>query len=125
MAERVEAIAAVRLQGKVYPEIAEYCGRKGLPCGCSQVYVYIRRTDAVLAQSVEQNRHPLIGQRIVRRDLLWTRALEKDDLRMALAVEKDQTKLLGLYPERPAKPGPAPTQVQVNNGTPASSEEDR
>jgi hypothetical protein len=124
MAERVEAIAQLRLQGQEYPEIAQFCAARGWPHGVSQTYLYIRRADALLDRYAETNRNRLFGQRIARRNALWSRALAEGNLALALAIEKDQTKLLGMYPEQPAKPGPG-TQVQVNNVTPTISEEDR
>ena len=107
MAERVEAVAQLRLEGKEYPEIAQFCAAQGWPHGVSQTYLYIRRADLLLARHVETNRNSLFGQRIARRNVLWSRALQAGDLRLALAVEKDETALLmriirGLWKEGPA-----------------------
>jgi hypothetical protein len=121
MAERVEAVAQLRLQGKEYPEIAEFCGKQGWPCGASQVYVYIKRADRVLAEHVERNRDVLLAKRLTRRNVLWSKALQAGDLRLALAVEKDETALLNFYPGRPA----TGTNVQVNNVIPQLTESQR
>ena len=121
MAERVEAVAQLRLEGKEYPEIAQFCAAQGWPHGVSQTYLYIRRADLLLARYVETNRNSLFGQRIARRTVLWSRALQAGDLRVALAVEKDETALLNFYPGRPA-PG---ANVQVNNVIPPLTESQR
>src|SRR6516225_554723 len=121
MAERVEAVAQLRLEGKEYPEIAEFCGKQGWPCGARQVYVYIKRADLLLAEHVERNRDVLLAKRLTRRNVLWSKALQAGDLHLALAVEKDETALLNFYPARPA-PG---TNVQVNNVIPQLTEQQR
>jgi hypothetical protein len=123
MVERVEAVAQLRLEGKEFAEIAQFCAAQGWPHGVSQTYLYIRRADALLDRYAETNRNRLFGQRIARRNALWSRAMAKDDLRMALAVEMDQTKLLGFYPQPPTQQAVGPP-LQAN-GTPALSEEDR
>src|SRR5262249_263047 len=83
-----------------------------------------RRADALLDRYAEKNRNRLFSQHIARRNALWTRAMAEGRLELALAIEKDQSKLLGMYPEKPAKPGPG-TQVQGNNVIPTISQEDR
>jgi hypothetical protein len=121
MAERVEAVAQLRLEGKEYPQIAQFCAAQGWPHGVSQTYLYIRRADLLLARYVERNRDVLLAKRLTRRNVLWSKALQAGDLRLALAVEKDETALLNFYPGRPA-PG---TNVQVNNVIPALTEQQR
>jgi hypothetical protein len=123
VAERVEAIARLCLEGKGYREIAEFCGKNGWPTCPSQVYVYIRRADALIARHVETNRNSLFGQRIARRNALWARAVEKGDLATALKVEESQTALLGfgLKPNQASRT----TQVQVNNVIPSMCAEER
>jgi hypothetical protein len=117
MVERVEAVAQLRLQGKEYAEIAQFCAAQGWPHGVRQTYLYIRRADALLARYVETNRQSLFGQRIARRNALWSQALEQGKLELALQIERDQSQLLGFYPPRNA-PTPPTAQVQVNNVTP-------
>jgi hypothetical protein len=124
VAERVTAIAALRLQGKEHPEILQYCASRGWPCSLRGVYYYIQKADLLIGKYAQSNQRSLFGQRIARRNALWTQAMENGDLALALQIEKDQTRLLNLYPPPPTPQAVGPP-LQVNNGTPALSEEDR
>jgi hypothetical protein len=112
MAERLEAVVALRLNGKEFSEIAQYCADKGWPTNSSSVYLLIRRADAKIGQYVDLDRYSLVGRQLTRRNVLWQRALEAGNLELALKVSQDECNLLGLYPPKPL---PTTPPVQVNN----------
>jgi hypothetical protein len=121
ISQRVSEVAQLRASGAEIQQIAEYAEKAGWGIKLTQCYEYVHRADAVLANYIERNRDALLAKRLIRRSLLWSKALQAGDLHLALAVEKDETALLGLYPARDK----TPSAVVVQNATPVVSESDR
>ena len=121
VSQRVSQVAQLRASGAEIQQIAEYAEKAGWGIKLTQCYEYVHRADALLAEHVERNRDSLLAKRLLRRNVLWSKALQAGDLRLALAVEKDETALLNFYPGRPA-PG---ANVQVNNVIPPLTESQR
>jgi hypothetical protein len=100
VSQRVSEVAKLRAGGAEITQIAEYAEKAGWGIKLTQCYEYARRADLVLADYVERNRDLLLSKQLNRRNVLWSKALEADDLELALAVTQDEAALLGLYPNR-------------------------
>jgi hypothetical protein len=119
--KRVEEVARLRAAGAEYPEIFQFAAKSGWGVGMRSLYGYMRRADDLLTQQIERRRDFLLAKRLIRRDVLWSKALQAGDLHLALAVEKDTTALLGLYPPRDKTP---PAMV-VQNAIPLPTDAER
>ncbi|HLJ95955.1 MAG TPA: hypothetical protein VKU02_22465 [Gemmataceae bacterium] len=100
--KRVEAILEIRLAGAEFTDIRKYAAENGWNVSDSQLWRYIRKTDEILAHSLERDREKLLNRHLAQRFALYARAMSVSDYRTALAVLKDQAELCDLYP--------APTQ---------------
>lgn len=98
--KRVEAILEIRLAGAEFADIRKYAAENGWNVSDSQLWRYIRKTDELLAQSLERDREKLFNRHIAQRFALYARAMSVSDYRTALAVLKDQAELQALYPAR-------------------------
>jgi hypothetical protein len=107
IAQRVEAILEIRLAGAEFADIRKYATENGWPLSDSQLWRYIRKSDDILAHTLEQDRQKLLNRHLAQRHALYARAMSVSDYRTALAVLRDQAELQGLYPTgRNGPPGP-------------------
>ena len=102
----------IRLAGAEFTDIRKYAAENGWRVSDSQLWRYIRKTDEILAQSLERDREKLLNRHLAQRFALYARAMSVSDYRTALAVLKDQAELQGLYSAEEA-PDPAPQQQPV------------
>jgi hypothetical protein len=72
--------------------------------GSRSVYNYIQRANELIAEQAESNRSAEFGKAMARLNGLYNRALKVMDLRLALDIVKEISKLLALY---------QPTHVEV------------
>jgi hypothetical protein len=98
ISQRVSEVAQLRASGAEIQQIAEYAEKAGWGIKLTQLYEYARRADAIVVDYIARHRDSLIAKRLIRRNVLWSKALQANDLRLALRVEADTTALLGLYP---------------------------
>ncbi|HLJ97465.1 MAG TPA: hypothetical protein VKU02_30175 [Gemmataceae bacterium] len=96
--KRVEAILEIRLAGAEFTDIRKYAAENGWNVSDSQLWRYLRKSDEVLAHTLERDRHKLLNRHLAQRFALYARAMSVSDYRTALAVLKDQAELQGLYP---------------------------
>jgi hypothetical protein len=96
--KRVEAILEIRLAGAEFADIRKYATENGWQVSDSQLWRYVRRTDDILAETLERDRQKLLNRHLAQRFALYARAMSVSDYRTALAVLKDQAELQGLYP---------------------------
>ena len=62
------------------------------------IHEYIRRATALNAAIVQKDRQSRVAFQIARRNCLYRKATEVNDLRTGLAVLKELAKIQGLYP---------------------------
>jgi hypothetical protein len=107
IAQRVEAILEIRLSGAEFCDVRKYAQENGWQVSDGQLWRYIRKTDDILARTLEQDRQKLLNRHLAQRHALYARAMSVSDYRTALAVLRDQAELQGLYPTgRNGPPGP-------------------
>jgi hypothetical protein len=96
--KRVEEILQIRLAGAEFVDIRQHAAEKGWQISDRQLWRYIQKSDAILAESLERDREKLLNRHRAQRFALYARAMSVSDYRTALAVLKDQAQLEGLYP---------------------------
>jgi hypothetical protein len=110
VAQRVEELVCIRLDGAQWWDVRQYVSEKSSEAGSCwevkkgeqplserQLRRYVRRADAVIEKSIEQDRERAIKRHLARRENMYARALNAGDIRTALAVARDESELLGLY----------------------------
>jgi hypothetical protein len=107
--KRVEAILEIRLAGAEFADIRKYATENGWHLSDSQLWRYVRKTDDILAHTLERDRQKLVNRHLAQRHALYARAMSVSDYRTALAVLKDQAELQGLYPT--GRSGPQPPEA--------------
>ncbi len=109
---RVEALAHVILDGAVWPldlieyvrncetdkESVWYVRRGEKPLSRPQLYRYVQRAEALIAESCLTSRKRLLKLHLAQRRKLFARAVSQGDVRTALAVKDSEAKLLALFP---------------------------
>jgi hypothetical protein len=98
IAKRVDEVLQVRLAGGGFPEILQYAAENGWEVQERQLWEYVRRSNDLVAQSLEKDRGQRLLLHLAQRRLLYHKALEVGDLRTALAVLRDSAQLEDLYP---------------------------
>ncbi|HVK12876.1 MAG TPA: hypothetical protein VM597_29255 [Gemmataceae bacterium] len=105
---RVEELLRIRLDGAELWDISEYVGQKaaepgsvwaGCKLGRSQIYLYMRKVDALIAESTRGDRDKTIADHLAKRRNLYAKAVSSGDFRTALSVLRDEAELLALYPD--------------------------
>jgi hypothetical protein len=115
VARRVAALYDLMLQGVGRHGIQAYAVSHGWQVSSRQLDTYTRRAKAQLARAAERDHQVELGRAIERLELLFMKALAKDDRAEARAVVRDLTELLGLGAAQRhelAGPGGAPLVSQ-------------
>ncbi|MBA4192594.1 MAG: hypothetical protein C0467_31890 [Planctomycetaceae bacterium] len=103
VAERVEEILKIRLDGAQFHDCVTFAKEKGWNVSERQVGRYISSADELLVERLEKKRKPVIARHIAQRQALFARAVNAADLRTALAILDSECKLRGLFPEAGVK----------------------
>lgn len=103
VAQRVEEILRIILDGAQFHDIAQYAAEKGWGVGERQIRSYMNKAYELLVARQEQDRPQIIARHLSQRAALAARAINAADYRTALAILNDEAKLRGLYPEQEAK----------------------
>ena len=96
VAQRVDAVYDLLLQGAGRRGIAQYAANHGWQVSARQLDTYARRAREQLAKAAERNRAFELGRALERLDLLFLKAITENDRPEARAVLRDLTDLLGL-----------------------------
>jgi len=94
---RVTAVLALMARGWGAPRIVESV-RKSWDLGQAQAYNYIRTAKRRIAKITEHKREHLLGEILSRHDDLRDKGYAGSDHRLVLELDKEDAKLLGLYP---------------------------
>jgi len=97
VAQRIEEILRIRLDGAQFHDIVQYCAEKGWGLKERQLRNYIRRADELLVERREKSRKRCLAMHLARREALYARAVNAADHRTALAVLTDLARLQSLY----------------------------
>jgi hypothetical protein len=113
---RTEEILRIRLDGAELWDVREYVkeqeAKEGSPWhvpeggkGLSdvQLWRYIAKADALVAESCRSSRRKLLRRHLAQRRNLYAKAVLQGDVKAALAVLRDEAELLDLYPSAEAK----------------------
>jgi len=98
--QRVNEILTIRLQGAEFSDIVQYASEKQWGVGERQLRNYIRKTDELLAETLERDREKLLNRHVAQRRALYARCMSVSDYSNARAVLADEAKLLDLYPAK-------------------------
>ncbi len=108
--QRVAEIADLMLHGATKRRIAQHIAESGIDessiwfgngrakISRRMIHEYIRRATALNAAIVQKDRQSRVAFQIARRNCLYRKATEVNDLRTGLAVLKELAKIQGLYP---------------------------
>ena len=83
-------------EGKTYNDLVEYC-RKNWGIRHAMTSRYIAGVRKKWEEHIESDRQKNFDEAIKRREGLRKKAIEKEDMRLALEIEKDISKIQGLY----------------------------
>jgi hypothetical protein len=103
VAQRVEEILRIRLDGAQFHDCVQYGAEKGWGLSERMIGKYIEKADKLLAERLDRKRSTVIARHIAKREALFARAVNAGDLRTALATLDSEAKLRGLYPDREMK----------------------
>jgi hypothetical protein len=121
MAERVRCITTALLEG-VSPDLDLVAwirereadpaspffvgvGDGSRPLSYAMCRRLVVRANDLIAKAAEGDREHLLAQHLAKRRRLYERAVQRGDVRAALAVLDSEANLLGLFPERAGLPG--------------------
>jgi len=96
--KRVDEIWQIRLAGAQFVDIRQYAAENGWEVSDRQLWRYIRKSDQLLARTLERDREKLFNLHVAKRHMLFARAMQVSDYRTALAVQKDLAEMQGMYP---------------------------
>lgn len=113
--QRVSELLTIRLQGAEWADIVQYASEKAWGVGERQLRNYVRKSDDLLAETLETHRGRLINRHVAQRRALYARCMAVSDYSNARAVLKDEAELLGLYPAKK-------TEVTGKDGGPIQTE---
>ena len=113
---RAEEVLRIRLDGAQFWDVREYVRENEPKAGSSwfladgakplsdgQLWRYIAKADALIAESCRASRKKLIRRHLAQRRNLYAKAVTSNDLRTALACVQDEAALLDLYPAKRAE----------------------
>lgn len=103
VAQRVEEVLRLRLDSFQFHDILQYASEKGWALTERQVRTYIAKADALLVERLDKKRKPVIARHLAQRQALLRKAIEKGEIRTALAILDSEAKLRGLFPEKELK----------------------
>ena len=109
--QRTEQVLAIRLDGAEFWDVRDYVRdeekKEGSlwflkpgeePMSDSQIWRYMQKADELLRQTHEKSRASNLRRHLAQRRRLYARAVAAGDTGTALAVLKDEAKMLDLYP---------------------------
>ena len=96
--QRVEAVLEVRLSGAEFSDLRRFAQENKWGCSDAQIWRYVKKSDAILADTLEKDRSKNFHLHIAKRRALFARCMSVSDYRSALAVLRDECELLGMYP---------------------------
>lgn len=97
VAQRVEEILRIRLDGAAFADIRDCAVQNGWGLSDSQLKKLIQKSDALLKERHERGVSRTFRLHIARRESLYARSAASADFRTALAVLSDMAKVEGLY----------------------------
>jgi hypothetical protein len=107
----VREIASALITGEVGLDVVDWIRRRekepdsafytgvAPPLSYDQCRRRVRQAEALIAETVRDDRKQLLAVHMARREVLYGLAYGKGDVRTALMVLQDMAKLLGLYPK--------------------------
>ena len=96
--KRVTAVYDRLLEGESRAEILRYASNQGWSVDPRSVDTYIRRARNLLKKHAQSNRELALGTARARLNRLFQKALSGNDIRGALAVQKELNALSDVYP---------------------------
>lgn len=97
--KRRQQIEKMLLVGASYSQIVEYCS-KNFNITSKQVDKYIAQIKDKWKKIFDKQSEYNLSLALARREFLYARALQENDIRAALDIERDIRKLQGLYIEK-------------------------
>jgi hypothetical protein len=98
LAERVQAVLRIRLDGAEFHDIAQYALEQKWNLGERQLWEYIAKADALLTARRNTDRDKLLAWHHAARLALYARAVSTGDYGTARKLLADEARLRGLYP---------------------------
>lgn len=99
VAQRVEEVLRIRIDGASFADIREYAGENGWGVSDSMLRKYIEKANKLLKERAERSRSHNLRLHRARREALFARCVQAADFRTALAVLDSDAKLVGLFPD--------------------------
>ena len=108
-AERVEEVYAVVLLGAEFGDLRDYATDQGWQATDADLADYHAEALKLCEARAPRSREQALARHLLQRRALYARAMESGDWNTALAVAKDEARLMGLYDREEEKPpGRAP-----------------
>jgi hypothetical protein len=98
--QRVEQVLQMRLAGAQFADLRTFARENKWRLSDGQLRRYLRKTDALLAQTLEKDREKLINLQLAKLGALYARTVDTGDYRTARVLLKDEREVLGLCPPR-------------------------
>jgi len=110
VAQRVEDVLRIRLDGAEFWDVREYAKEKAgeagspweLPADAKPLsdvtlWRYISRADKLIVESCRSSRKKLLRRHLAQRRNLYAKAVSQGDIRAALACLDSEAKMIGLF----------------------------
>lgn len=97
VSQRITQLLDLILHGAKWPSIVQFAADSDWGIHERQLRTYLQRAYVLLEEQHEEDRQRLLRIHVARRELLWAKALEQNDLANARATLKDLAELQGLY----------------------------
>jgi hypothetical protein len=95
---RIEQVVELRLGGAELAQVVHYANQNAWSVGTRMCQKYIAAADLRIAGQAEKDRARLIALHVARRMNVFRRAMDRDDLKVAMAVLKDLGQIQAIYP---------------------------
>jgi hypothetical protein len=96
--QRVEALLEIRLSGAEFSDLRRFAQENNWGCSDAQIWRYVKKSDAILAETLERDREKIFNRHIGQRRALFARAMSVSDYPTCLRILRDEAELFGLYP---------------------------
>jgi len=97
IAKRVDELLRLKLDGAQFHDIVQFASDQGWGVVERQLWVYLKRADALLGERQERRRNALLTFHRSARRALYARAVQAADFRTALAALDSEAKITGLF----------------------------
>ncbi len=114
--QRVQAVLRLLVANAQFSDIRQHSQQQGWNVSDRQLRRYIDEAHSELAEMSQRNRKQQYGRHVMQRQMLFTQALKKGDLRTALRAAQDEAKLQNVYSD-----GKPVTPQREHSGMPAGS----